>query len=1520
MKKTLKFILSFFSILIILLVSVPIVVSMLLQISVIQNFAVDQVTKLLSEKAKTTMSVSHIDIEFFNRVVIDDVFIADHRGDTMINIKKLKVDIKGINFLNGKISLGAVNVIEGQCRLWQDAELVMNVQRVFDNFQPEVPPTDQPNFRMSVSEVNLINFDFSMKLYDAKPQKYGINFQDLAFSKVNFQARQFEIYNYDIWLAIENLRFKDKSGFYLQHLSSPRCGVNDSGMRFEKLRIETAKSLLQMGHAYLLYDSWYAYNNFVEEVTLDVDIKPSKFSYHTLSYFIGQPANIPTTIQIEGRVRGPIPNLNGYLSSIHFGNTDLGVNFSVVGLPDITKTNFNLQLDHLITNATDIEKIYGQVSGGNSLGTVKDILDRAGEIKVQGTFKGLLNDYQSKASVVVEQGELEAELNVKSKLSEMMQMQGRLVSEEFNIGSLLAAPVLGGVSVNANVDMLIAKDQEPTLTAKGKVGHLYLAGYDFKDIALNGKFVGKAYQGEVDCNDPNLIFHTEGKFDLNGKEPVYDFSMDLKRANFVALGVNKRDSVSELSARFSAAGVGNNIDNINGVTKIEHIVYVNHIDTVRAGDIKILSRNDKSIKQMIMTSDFVDIDVMGTNSYSQILTYLAQSAQRYIPSIPDAQQIIEQEYDNKKGHDKKKPIKEQLSPKFNDGSYTIEVNVKQANNVASIFVPGLEIARGSRLSFMFDPMADKFRLDMKSDYIGQLENQLHNIVLTGRNSLDSVMFKLTAKELDAVGLKMPNFEVRGRLMDNKINLGVRFNNKETRTGLDVRTVTSIYRTETDMPQIKIQFRPTSFEVDGDPWGLDSSYVLIDSTGFTVNKFRLHADNEHISLDGKVGKMLTDSLTLDLKDIDISSASVLVSSLGYNLSGHICGSATGVSLLRDMHFDAILNIHEFKVNDYPLGDPCFMANWNVQRKRVEMGISKNGLYKVGDELPITGYLDLANNRYGAKVRFPKFDMVLLEPLLQGILTKTAGEADVDLSLTGVGDKPSLNGTIDIKNYKLQVDYTKAEYTIKPGRVDVKNNNFKAIGLSLTDNLKGTGKADLQLNSNYFKNLSFGVNIRFNDLLALNTTEADNSVFFGRAFGSGEFDITGNERKTSMVINAQTALESEFNLPFNGISTIEDASFITFVEPNFESQDTTKRSRQYSNMSGQRKSVNELDIKINMNVLQNTKARISMVNDYISNDIMGVGNGNLRLHINPLQDIFTMNGTFEIVRGSYQFQMRSIIIDKQLSIKPGGTVVWSGDPADPMVNIDAVYKVKTSLDPLTGGNSMSQFGTNVNLDCGVNLVGKLFTPTLNLSITAPSADPETQNFLRNYLNTQELISNQFFSLLLFRTFTPDMSTASVGSMGTSLASAAGFEFLANQLSNLISNEKFRFKVGYRPRSENTSDEFSANFETDIIPNKLSIEVGGNYNTGNNKTYSQRAPFTGDAYITYVLNKAGTLKLKGFTRVIERFDETQGLQDSGIGLYMRQDFQTFEELREKVRAKRAEDAKRRELKRAERKAKKM
>ena len=200
--------------------------------------------------------------------------------------------------------------------------------------------------------------------------------------------------------------------------------------------------------------------------------------------------------------------------------------------------------------------------------------------------------------------------------------------------------------------------------------------------------------------------------------------------------------------------------------------------------------------------------------------------------------------------------------------------------------------------------------------------------------------------------------------------------------------------------------------------------------------------------------------------------------------------------------------------------------------------------------------------------------------------------------------------------------------------------------------------------------------------------------------------------------------------------------------------------------------------------------------------------------------------------------------------------------------------------------------------IHLGERLSNPAVTFDVHVPGTDPETQTVIANALTTPETVDTQFAYLLLFNSFMGENSSSS-SNIGTSVSAATGLEFVSNMVSNLLSNDDYNIVIRYRPKSELTSDEVDFGLSKSLINNRLFVEVEGNYLIDNKQAVnSSMSNFMGEAYITYLIDRAGTLKAKAFTQTIDRFDENQGLQETGIGIYFKEDFNNFRDLRRRIR----------------------
>ena len=612
-----------------------------------------------------------------------------------------------------------------------------------------------------------------------------------------------------------------------------------------------------------------------------------------------------------------------------------------------------------------------------------------------------------------------------------------------------------------------------------------------------------------------------------------------------------------------------------------------------------------------------------------------------------------------------------------------------------------------------------------------------------------------------------------------------------------------------------------------------------------------------------------------------------------------------SVLRGGEITADILLDSVEVNDIPAPPMRLASRWDFARSRAGVTVSD----RIRRDTLIRGFYAPDRNRYFARLDVDSLDMALLDPILAGVVSSTEGMASAGLTLQGQGRKADLEGEIRVAGLKTTVDFTQVTYSMPEAVLNVKNNRFRASNVPIFDPRGNRGRFDFDMSLQHLSNISYDVRVAPQQMLVLDTDSDDNDMFYGRVFATGAARISGDKGAVNMDITASTDGNSSFVMPLSSKSNISNADFVVFEQP--EQADTLddvarkklsfeRKHRQKSDAGSQMKITLALDVR--------PDAEVEL--EVAGNTVKGRGAGALNLQINPKANIFEIYGDYTIAEGSFMLSLQQII-NKRFTIESGSSIQWTGSPMNAMLDIDAVYKLKASLQPLLQGTSDNLAADrSVPVECVIHLGERLSNPAVTFDVHVPGTDPETQTVIANALTTPETVDTQFAYLLLFNSFMGENSSSS-SNIGTSVSAATGLEFVSNMVSNLLSNDDYNIVIRYRPKSELTSDEVDFGLSKSLINNRLFVEVEGNYLIDNKQAVnSSMSNFMGEAYITYLIDRAGTLKLKAFTQTIDRFDENQGLQETGIGIYYKEDFNNLKDLKERLKNKFRSRRKRQQL----------
>lgn len=1488
MRRIVNILAKMVSAIVLALIFLPLLVALLFEIPAVQNFVAREATEIISRKLGTRISIDRVDIGLFYRVSLDGFYVEDFQRDTLLYAGRLDARIKSLGLFGGGLVFSRAELSDARFCLRETPDGEMNIKQVVDKLSKKDKARAEGKFRLEIERLETDGLDFCMERLEHRNPSYGVDFADMHLIDIRAELKNFTIDGPVIHTDIGRLAMRERSGFVVEDLAGCLCIANGC-IDIREGHIRTAKSNIELPSLSLIGLDWALYKNFVEEVDITAQVVNTTLSSDDIAYFSPKMKDWHLTLtDVNADVSGPVADMSGSLRSVRTGaDTKLSVDFAAQGLPDVGKGHFKADISELTTSAADVDRLAAALTGKNLPDEVLRIAKNAGKIGLTGKFDGTLTAFAADAVLATEIGGATCLLQVSSLRDGCRGVLGDVKTSSLQLGELLENDLLGPLSLNVHVNGELSSEHSDA-EVSGEILRLGINGYDYDSLRMKGHLVNREFNGLIEARDRNLRFDFRGLLDLNDEQrPRYDFALDLEEANLAALGVNRRDSVSVLAARIAARAVGRTLDDLNGIIFVRDVSYRYNDRELAADSVVIVGRNSLSDKFIRLRSDFVDADYEGKTSYKEVFAYLQQRFRDYVPTL-----------DGGPGWQAQHPDTVELA----DGYSQLTVNVRKINPLVNAVSPGLQIADGSRLLLRINPANDKLSFEAASDYIERGRMLVTRLNLDAHNRGDSLVFAASTEDLYLNSFHMSRVGMSGGAKDNKLELITDFADTigDVSGRIGFRSEFARGRGPAGR-QIDLRLPPSYISRGEKTWNIYTDGITADTSRIRIDRFRMVNAGQQLLLDGVVSRRLQDSVQLTLHNFELAPFSQFTSSMGYRVDGRTNGSATMKAVLGAGEVQADIVVDSISINDLAVPSIWLRSRWDFIQNRAGILVQQ----RENLDTLVRGFYAPSQKSYYARATLDAVELSALDPLLKGVVERTGGNADVDIALRGSGKEANLSGQIAVRDFTTTVDFTQVTYTMPRTVIEVKNNHLIAEGVPLYDPEKNEGLFSIDLNLEHLSNISYSVKVLPKELMVLNTTSKDNDLFYGRIFASGSATIAGSKGGVKMDIVATTEGDSEFYMPLSGQSNAKTADFVTFVTPEqIDTTDYLVRKKLLFQQQGRKKEAagSTMDITMALNVQDNTAFQL-VIDPTVGSALKGRGNGMLNLHINPGNGIFNMYGDYTLIEGSFLFSLQNIIT-KKFIIESGSMIQWTGEPVDARLDINAVYKLKTSLQPLlntvTASSDDDQSGSRISdrsvpVDCKIHIGGRLSNPQLDFSVVVPVTDIETQAAVASVLNTQEAQAQQFISLVALGTF----SNSGSANIGASSGVATGLEMLTNQLTNWFSTDDYRIILNYRAGSEMTGDEVDFGFSTNLINNRLLVEVEGNYIIDNKQAVSNNVSnFMGEAHVTWLIDKSGNLRLKAFTQTIDRFDENQGLQETGIGISYKEDFNNFKDLKQRIR----------------------
>ena len=1471
-------------IVILVLILVPAISFLLAQTPRVQNLIVSFLTESLSKKTGATISIGKTSYTIFNKIVLNDILFRDHNGDTLLTVKKLDLRIRNFSPAEKLFRFSRADLYDPDFRMIIDTAGVLNLSRYIDLLSSGKGSDTTKGINISFSDIDLYNGSFSItNRNDTTGTRQGqVNFMALQLRSVNSKIRDLGISGDSVSMNIRELAFTESGGFDCKRLSM-NASFSSKCLAFRALSVQTDSSSVTADKILLMPEDSASWSDFINKVKFDIVLEDSHLYSVDLAYFIRPLEGVSETVNLSGRVSGTVAEIKGRNINIEYsGFTRMAFDFDASGLPSVNDSYLHINFKEMTTRAEDLEQV--SLPGKKAV-KLPAVVHDLGLISYKGSFTGFTTDFVSFGTLTTERGSYITDLSLRPEENASFSFKGQLKAEDVDLAYVTRnSEMFGALWLHADVDGSLKSFEHLSANIKGVIDSVEVNHYLYRNVSVDGTYIGKIWDGAISIKDPNIKMDILGRFDLEKTMPEFDFTMNVAHADLPKLNIIKNDTVFDVSALLTASFKGNRFDNMDGDLRLINSTLRNSNGQINIYDLLISSVKDNGIPNLKLKSDIADAEVRGPYSFDEIaFTVRSMLAELFPSKFP-------------------KPLKaSQKQPSASN--FTFDAQIKKINKLNEFLGNGLSIAEGSRLTGRF--MSDRFEAEteFRSGAVAYAGIRMGNIKLNGSVSRSNVALKVSADTLLLPDKSvLGSFRIEADGAHDTIDLDIQWDNKnEGRTLGDISAKGFFSLAGRKKPVLIISVLPTGFNINHMRWAISPAHIVVDSTSISFNNVLINSSTNFLRLDGKISSDPLDKLTLNFEGLNLSYLNNLGkkpepgkegSTTVMTFGGIMNGDITVSDVYDNMLFESSINVNDFMINNNKYGLVTLRSEWDPRQKVAVINASND--YAGTKFFDIKGTYAPSSKIADITVSAFRMPIDILDPFIESWASDLKGMASGTVGIHGKLRQLILSGALMADNASMKIDFLQTRYNFTDSvRFTPKGIEFRNI--KIFDEKKNQGTANGIIYHNSFKDFRVSFNFNVNNMLVLNTKAKDFEYFYGTAYATGYAGIRGDAQKIVFNISAKTNDNTTFIVPLNSAESVSDYPYIIFVDTKKVEESERKREDIFV------KKAETSNIELNFDLEVTPEAEVQLIMDATSGDVIrGTGRGNLNISMNTKGEL-KMAGDYIIQNGDYLFTLGNIM-NKRFSVEEGGTISWNGAIDDADINIKAIYKLKASLADIYPGMGLDE---KIPVECQLGLSEKLMNPVIKFNIYLPTADDQTREYLNMAINSEEELSRQFIYLLIMHSFYPDPSLYAIGSgsgapspvstesQGAAAMSVTTIEMLSNQISNWLSKISNDFDIGfnYRPKQNITPQEVQVALSTQLLNDKVTLN--GNVDLAGNQSNDVATNFSGDFDIEVKLTDK--LRFKVFNRSNNNllYQTSSSANTQGVGIFYRRDFDKFRDL---------------------------
>ena len=1442
-----------------------IILTLLFSNSFIQTVLAKNAASYFSKKLNTTIDIRKLEISLSKKILLRDFLILDQKADTLLFSHLFSVKLKQINSIEGIYHFKSIEIDNAKVNLQKDEgqfnfsfipQYLKSTSSSTEVLEKDTTEITKSPLNIRIHNLTIRNSSFIYQNKD-KPKKNNnsIDFTNIQIETFNLTADDCIISNDTITTQIRYLALKEHSGFQVDSLSG--------AMTFDPQKIQVDSLLLKTQQNDLNMDLTFSYQNmadfrkFINNVKIKANFRPSVINLSEVGFFAPVMYNMDNKIKITGKINGYVSNFKAKDLRFALGkSTHFQGDIKMNGLPYIKETFSHININHFVTTISDVKGF--RLPTENARFSIPETLAKFGKTSIDGKFTGFYNDFVSYADFETEIGHIATDVMLKVNNEEEVSYLGRIVADDFNAGILFnTEKTIGTLNFAADIVGSGITFETADIRMDGVIDSLDLYNNIYNTVRIFGELSDQKFLGRMKVEDDNINLDFDGSIDYGRSIPAYNFTANVNKARLYDINLYKKDSTAVLSTIMKFNFMGDKPDNLQGIIKLDSTLYYESGEYYSLNNLLLsITRNSADYTVISLFSDIIDASVEGEMTIRDLPFSLNRLGNKYLKTFF--------------------PIQDTADNNQSIQNFNFDIDLKNPEPLYRMFAPDLKISENTKIRGEYNNIAENLFIEGNANEIEFKGQKLKDWYFKSTTLRDKIVINTSCNEYflsDTISVLKP------KIICSASNDSIDFLFLWGDTLIDQHNFGrlagdfNIYSPD----HFKFRFDESLMRISGIPWTIDpQNYFEMDSTSIYFSNMSVQSDHQELMIHGKISEIQEDSLYLSFNDFDLSNSDLFLNNFSVDLDGKLNGNFILADYYALPTYLVDLAIDSLYFNKEKLGEAVFKTTWDPLNQSFDVlgEINYTGNIGTNKTLELTGYYYpySSDDNFDIDILLRNYKLKTLEPFLKSFTSRVSGNASGKVSLTGTNQKPDFKGEVNVKHVSMLIDYINVAYNFADKlRFDERTMYFDNI--TLYDSLNNQAVLNGKIIFDNVKDIELDLNLKTDKIAGLNTTRTQNELFYGQAHATGNIKIAGPASKLNMSIAVKTDKGTKVYIPISYGTSVTENDYIVFVN----SDETTEEQPEEYNVD-----LGGFGINLDLDITQ--EADIQIFLPYQMGNIRAKGNGALKIDISPDLE-FTMNGEYTIAKGSFFFTLQNII-NRNFEIKRGSRISWSGDPYNAIIDMQAVYTVKTKLGDF---GPPEDSASRVNVDCIIGLKNSLLNPQIIFTIDFPDLKESEKQYIYSRLDTtdQDMMSQQMLSLLVLNSFSSN--TSSGGSVGFNT-----YSLLTNQINNWLSQISNDFDIGvnYLPGDDLSAQEVEVALSTQLFDDRVLID--GNVGMRGSEEAQKTNEIVGEVNVEVILTPDGRWRAKAFNKSNDEYlYKNYSPYTQGVGIFYTKEFNHFGEL---------------------------